>query len=969
MESLNQLRRVFRYSQSLSLKKSNRPEYHSSGACVRRLIHFFILLLGCLFPFSSLMADPVLGFRDNGHDAPLRYHPSLESLTPISLQPAFEKNVGQADPKADYIIRGDHYIAMFTSESIVAAVFQPGMPNSNGVTSYLTGNAIQLIPTHTEGGLLAPYDQTRKLINSIKGMDQKSWHKNIPSYEGLKYSDLYPGINLVFRSDRGVLEFGAVLEPGSNLEDINIAVAGARELIVTESGNLRIQTTGGAITLAQPVAMEEVDGQRQTLDAHFVVRAPDQFGFEVPERTPGSGLTISPQFIFTTYFEDAEGVATEHDLPHSPLRANVDLKFGKNKNVYAVGTIPSVDLPADAVGEVIGTKDIFVVRFDPQNQRLVYSTFFGGTSSDHATAIAPAEDGSVYITGWSGSSDFPASEGVINPSHTYGGGFISKLSPDGEFSLGTLLGKSNNFFPNSIVVSPESSGGVFVAGAAGQLAFDASTSALAAQVFHAGGGLDGFVARIQGDLTAFDYFTFVGGSGSDIVRGLAVYDDTAYVAGTTTSFDFPITSDYVKQHTHNAKNALTEDQCWGATERLPLECFDGFIARLRPDGSGFIFSTYEGSSGADFIQDIAIDTRDEARGFAVVTGRSMTAGGSESAIVVARVNSLGGAAGLANLRLQAGSDSHGSRVVLDRSGRAHVTGTVDMAGFTTGGDNAGHYQGAQDMFYMRVLPSGDKYDFFTYLGDTGSDWGHAIDFAGDPADDWCVVVAGRTLSPGAGADNPRQQPFIGDSDLLLYGLCDSGGSPVLSVDNKVTPTEVDTDGEVTIDLTVQNLGTTTVNARMVDVIPEGLEVIKATRPCAYGASSINCDLEILAGQAITVSVQAKISSDCPSEITNIADLYVGQNIIASSLPTNLTIECPSDRQSQMRKGEHCKSAPDRCVEPLVCGGNIHMFDECNFPRVRLFHMCIGGWDTVSVEGAPRCMRQEETDFIFLSDAP
>ena len=98
-----------------------------------------------------------------------------------------------------------------------------------------------------------------------------------------------------------------------------------------------------------------------------------------------------------------------------------------------------------------------------------------------------------------------------------------------------------------------------------------------------------FVAKINPAGNGLVYSTYVGGGGLDL--GLALRVDTAgnaYVAGTTTSGNFPM------------KNPIQGTFGGGS---------DGFVFKLNPTGSQLVFSTYLGGSGVEFAQGLALDAR------------------------------------------------------------------------------------------------------------------------------------------------------------------------------------------------------------------------------------------------------------------------------------------------------------------------------------------------------------------------
>lgn len=78
---------------------------------------------------------------------------------------------------------------------------------------------------------------------------------------------------------------------------------------------------------------------------------------------------------------------------------------------------------------------VFVAKLD-QNGNIVYSTYFGGSGTDGATAMALGSDGSVYVTGATSSTDFPVTKGAYA---TSGASFVFKLNPDGSLAWSTYF--------------------------------------------------------------------------------------------------------------------------------------------------------------------------------------------------------------------------------------------------------------------------------------------------------------------------------------------------------------------------------------------------------------------------------------------------------------------------------------------------------------------------------------------------
>ncbi|RQD82096.1 MAG: PKD domain-containing protein, partial [Methanocalculus sp. MSAO_Arc2] len=211
--------------------------------------------------------------------------------------------------------------------------------------------------------------------------------------------------------------------------------------------------------------------------------------------------------------------------------------------VWVTGVTSSDDFPVtdDAWQGSHGDRgDAFVSRFSSAGA-LIYSTYLGGSSGDHGYALAPDGSGGVWVTGVTGSDDFPVTDDAYQASH--GGGsydaFVSRFSSAGALLYSTYLGGSGD--DEGFALSPDGSGGVWVAGGTGSDDFPVTDDAY--QGSYGGGDWDAFVARFS-STGALLYSTYLGGSGNDSGRALAPDGSGGvWVAGTTRSTNFIVTDD------------------------------------------------------------------------------------------------------------------------------------------------------------------------------------------------------------------------------------------------------------------------------------------------------------------------------------------------------------------------------------------------------------------------------------------
>ncbi len=115
---------------------------------------------------------------------------------------------------------------------------------------------------------------------------------------------------------------------------------------------------------------------------------------------------------------------------------------------------------------------------------------------------------------------------------------------------------------------------------------------------HLGGALDGFVTKINAAGSALVYSSYLGGSGEDVSYGIAVASGSAYITGTTASYDFP-----------------AKDQQYPAMGGYS----DAYVVKLDPTGTGYLFDTFLTTNGAgDLLAGAAAITSEAHFGAAAI---------------------------------------------------------------------------------------------------------------------------------------------------------------------------------------------------------------------------------------------------------------------------------------------------------------------------------------------------------------
>jgi Bacterial Ig-like domain (group 1)/Beta-propeller repeat len=403
---------------------------------------------------------------------------------------------------------------------------------------------------------------------------------------------------------------------------------------------------------------------------------------------------------------------------------------------------------------------------------LVYSTYLGGSGAEYGTGIAVDTVGNAYVTGGTGSTNFPTTPGAFDTTSNGGGSdaFVTKLDPTGaSLVYSTYLGGSGIDEGHGIAI--DTVGNAYVTGRTDStnfpttpLAFDTTSN----------GSNDTFVTKLDPAGASLVYSTYLGGSGFDVGRGIAVNTlGNAYVTGATSSTNFPTTP--------------------GALDTTSDFAGDAFVTKLDPTGASLVYSTSLGGSGMDEGRGIAIDTA----GNAYVTGRTdstnfpttalafdTTSNGGSDAFVT-KLDPLGASLVYSTYLGGSGLDLSPG-IAIDTAGNAYVTGITESTNFpTTPGAFDISFNGVQDAFVTKLDPLGASLLYSTYLGGSSIDFGFgiAVDTAGN------AYVTGRTDSTNfpttAGAFdtsfNGFQDAFVTKLDPLGASLLYStylGGSSI-----------------------------------------------------------------------------------------------------------------------------------------------------------------------------------------------
>jgi hypothetical protein len=260
-------------------------------------------------------------------------------------------------------------------------------------------------------------------------------------------------------------------------------------------------------------------------------------------------------------------------------------------NVYVAGETWSNDFPGTSGGAqpTPGStqySDGFLSLLSGDLKQIIQSTYIGGNSGDIAYALDVSQ-GTVYVTGITWSSNFPAVSGGAQPviGGIFADGFVSLVSADlKQFIQSTFLGGTGTDIAKSLIVSGEK---VYIVGYTESRNFPGTSGG--AQPAHAGGVCyDAFVSILSSDLKQLFQSTYLGGTGNDLGYSISLSGGNIYISGSTSSTTFPATG--------------------GGVQPVFSGMGDAFVSILGPDLKSILQSTYIGGSSCEPISLIVVSS-------------------------------------------------------------------------------------------------------------------------------------------------------------------------------------------------------------------------------------------------------------------------------------------------------------------------------------------------------------------------
>ena len=404
---------------------------------------------------------------------------------------------------------------------------------------------------------------------------------------------------------------------------------------------------------------------------------------------------------------------------------------------------------------------------------LVYSTFLGTSTKDVINSLKVDDEGNVYVVGFTSSYSFPTSTGAYQENMaTIYDMFVSKLNSDGTGLIySTYLGGNDDEEASELII--DDNGNVYITGRTSSDDFPTTSGAYDTDYY---GGTDAFITKLNSDGTALVFSTFLGANKWENSTTLTLDNDgNIFVAGQTTSTNFPVTSGAFQ---------TSYDGTGGETDGY------GFVTKLNSDATALIYSTYlGGADDGDIVKSIALDNN----GNAVVVGHTLandfpvTSGAFQTEFdgvltydgdaFIAKLNSDG--TDLIFATYLGGTENEKAfSVKLDNENNIYLAGNVNSDDFpTTTNAFQTSFTKYQDAFVTKLSSDGTSLIYSTYIGGNNRDYINSLIVNSSG----CVFVTGKSKATNLpSTEGTYQENSGGRYDAFVIGLNSTGTEVIYS---------------------------------------------------------------------------------------------------------------------------------------------------------------------------------------------
>lgn len=472
-----------------------------------------------------------------------------------------------------------------------------------------------------KNSIISAKNELPTYYNYFLGNRPDKWASGAHAFQEITYSNIYEKIDLKVYHQSDVFKYDYIIKPKGNPNLIQTQYSGFSDISISDD-HLVITHPLGQLIEVKPYAYQIKSGKKIEVPCFYKIEK-DIVSFIFPDGYDHMNeLVIDPELIFSTF-----SGATKNNFG---MTATYD-QYG---NGYTGGVIYGSGYPFDSTFADSsyngGTVDVAISKYSSDGQALIYTTYYGGISAEMIHSMVVNSSDELIFFGATSSPDIP----LVNPvDSTFNGGtsvsaiqffsqgsdiYTAKISADGmQFLASTYIGGSENdglnlfsnnngfTYTNGILygygdqargeINVDANGNVFIISSTYSTDFP-MVNALYDSI---AGNQDAVIIKLNPQMNSILWSTYLGGDNVD--AGYSIKFNSSgdiYAAGGTKSINFPL----------GGINTPFQPSYNGGLS-------DGFLVKLKNDGSSLDAGTYLGTTNYDQTFFVEIDRFDGVYAF------------------------------------------------------------------------------------------------------------------------------------------------------------------------------------------------------------------------------------------------------------------------------------------------------------------------------------------------------------------
>ncbi len=377
----------------------------------------------------------------------------------VQLPLSFEANAGQFATPVKFAARGTGYTLWLTSAEAVLQMQTSDFETQTAVARPSSAS-LRLRFVGARPATLTGLEPTASKSHYFTGNDARHWRTNVANFARVKAAEIYPGVDVIWYGNQRQLEYDLLLKPGVQPARIRLALAGAKDIRITEDGAVEARLVGAGerpddvvLRWLPPVAWQEVQGVRRAVKCAYRLQPSGELTFDLGAYDRSHALVIDPVLSYSTL------------LGGTGLDEAYAVALDGEGNAYVAGATSSADFPGASQIQAArgGLADVFVAKLNPTGTALVWATWLGGSDLEFPHELALDAGGNVYVAGVTQSPNFPLRNALQSERKGTTDAFVAKLNAAGSALVySTLLGGAAS--DEALGLAVDAGGNAYLAG-------------------------------------------------------------------------------------------------------------------------------------------------------------------------------------------------------------------------------------------------------------------------------------------------------------------------------------------------------------------------------------------------------------------------------------------------------------------------------------------------------------------------